>query len=848
MLEITKIKIENLAEDCITDEVHPRISFELSSDQENVELMNAKISVGDWIFETKEQVAISYQGRPLEPFTEYKVNIEVLDNYGNMANGESTFETGRGSTPWNASWITDTTYQLKERHESPETMTFQKKLSIQKSIRSVKIYATALGIYEINLNGRKVGKDYFAPGYTTYKRNLQYQVYDISKQIKEDNRLTVVVGGGWAVGAFNYKRVNRAWADRQALLMEVRITYEDGTTEIIGTDESWKVTRDGNYRFTEFYAGETYDATIDLDKITWINAGIESIRYQPEIVATYGSMVREQEIMTPISVTHAQSGMLIYDMGQNFAGVIRAKIRGEKGQKVVFHHAEVLMDGELFLKPLRSAIQQASYICIDGEQEYSPRMTYMGFRYVGVEGIAEKDLELLGVALYSDMETNGSFYCSNDLINKLQNAIVWGTKSNFVDIPTDCPQRDERMGWTGDIAVFSPTAAYNFDTSRFFEKWLRDVKVEQRHGGGIPMVVPSTFVPMQWELMITMAVDHWGDACVWVPWAEYQARGDIRVLKEMYPTMKKYVKACKFWAQLFSVGKHRRIWRLLHHYGDWCSPNENLMGWMSKGKWTATAALARTSANLSQIAEILGEKEDATYYSKLSQETSDAYRSLLMDKDCKIKNEFQTGYVLPLHYNMLNEEDQKQTAANLVEMVRKNDYHIATGFPGTPYILFALAEHGYEKDAFHMLLKDTCPSWLYEVKAGGTTVWERWDALREDGTCNSGDDDGTNGMVSFNHYASGSVGAFLYQKIAGIQSITAGYKKFKIAPLIGGGITFAKGLVKTPYGEISSSWHMESNLFYIEISVPVGTNCRLELPDGSVHAYGSGNYTCTAKI
>lgn len=472
----------------------------------------------------------------------------------------------------------------------------------------------------------------------------------------------------------------------------------------------------------------------------------------------------------------------------------------------------------------------------------------MGFRYVGVTGIDEKDLELTAVALYSDIGETGEFACSNDLVNKLQQSIKWGAKSNFVDIPTDCPQRDERMGWTGDIALFSPTAAYNFDTSRFLEKWLRDVKAEQTRGGGIPVTVPLVRVPMQWEIMIPMAVDHWGDACILVPWAEYRARGDLGLLNRMYPVMKRYIKACKFWAGLFSFGKHRRIWRLLHHYGDWCAPGIGLWGWMGRGKWTATACLSHSSRIVSQIADLLGKKEEAACYAKLSAETAEAYRDILMEKDCRVKKEFQTAYVLPLYYQMLSEEDKKKTAAHLVRLIRENDYHIATGFPGTPFVLFALADNGYTEDAYKMLLTDTCPSWLYEMKVGGTTIWERWDALREDGTCNTGADDGTGGMVSFNHYASGAVGDFLYRRTAGIEAVEGGYKTFKIEPVIGGGLTWAKGRVITAYGPASSEWKCENGSFTITVEVPVGTTCYLTMPDGEKKTLGSGTYTMSTKL
>lgn len=848
MLNISRLTVENLTVNCVTDQKHPRFSFCLESDRQNVTLHKAIISVGDWRHETTDQIAVPYEGPELKPFTQYTAKVDVTDEAGEEAQASVTFETGRLDTSWEAKWITDGSYRFTEPKISPKTMTFKKEINCRKEIKSARVYTTALGIYLLLLNGEKVGKDYFAPGFTSYKHQLQYQTYDVTEQLKNKNELIAVVGGGWAVGSFTYKRRNRVYAKRQALLCELRITYTDGTQEILGTDESWQVTEDGNYKDTEFYNGEIYDATVDMKQITWRAASLEKVKLQPELTADYGSPVRAREVFLPVASFRSKSGSIIYDFGQNFAGVICAKLTGKRGQKIVFQHAEILMEGELYTEPLRTAKQEAVYICGDGTQTYSPQMTYMGFRYVGVKGIEQEQLELSAIALYSDIEDNGEFSCSNELINQLQSNIRWGAKSNFVDIPTDCPQRDERMGWTGDIALFAPTAAYNFDTSRFLEKWLKDVKAEQTFGGGIPVTVPLVRVPFQWEIMIPMAVDHWGDACILVPWAEYLIRGDMGILKRMYPTMQRYIKACKFWAGLFSVGKRRRIWRLLHHYGDWCAPGVNLWGWMGRGKWTATACMAYSSSIVAEIAGLLGKAEDAAYYKELSRQTAEAYRDILMDRDCRVKKEFQTAYVLPLHYKLLKEEDRKKAAAHLVRLIRENNYHIATGFPGTPYVLFALADNGYEEDAYKMLLTDTCPSWLYEVKVGATTIWERWDALREDGTCNTGEDDGTGGMVSFNHYASGAVGDFLYRRIAGIEALKGGYKSFRIAPILGGGLTWAKGSVKTAYGKISSEWKCQAGEFMIDIQVPVGTTCHLVLPEGEDKILGSGKYSFRQEL
>ena len=852
MLKISRLTVEHLSRDCVTDCEQPRVSFQIESDRQNVSLKKAKIWVGDWSTETESQILVPYTGKKLNPFTEYPVVVKVMDDKGEAAEAVTSFETGRMGTAWKAQWITDGKYHFTEKKISPKTMTFRKKIHCEKKIAKARLYATALGIYEMTLNGEKVGDIYFAPGFTSYKHQLQYQTYDVTEQLKSsegmENELIAVVGGGWAVGSFTYKRVNRNYADRQALLCELRITYEDGSEEIIGTDESWEVTLDGAVRETEFYNGEIYDATVDMDKIAWHKASREQVKLQPEILAQYGAPVKAHEVFHPVSVTKAPSGVLIYDFGQNFAGVISAKIKGKKGQKITFRHAEILMDGELFTKPLRSAKQEAVYICKDGEQTWSPRMTYMGFRYVSMEGAAEEDVELSAIALYSDVEDNGEFSCSNELVNKLQSSIRWGAKSNFVDIPTDCPQRDERMGWTGDIALFSPTAAYNFDMSRFLEKWFKDVRSEQNKGGGIPVTVPLVVVPGQWEIMIPMAVDHWGDACILAPWAEYKMRGDLGLLKTMYPTMKRYMKACKFWAGFGSVGKNKYIWKLLHHYGDWCAPGIGMWAWMGRGKWTATACMSHSSKILSQIAELLGEKEDVVYYRNLSEKTAEAYRDLLMEKDCTVKKEFQTAYVLPLYYGMLSDEDKKKTAAHLARIVRENDYHIATGFPGTPYILFALADNGYEEDAFKMLMTDTCPSWLYEMKVGGTTIWERWDALREDGTCNSGEDDGTGGMVSFNHFSYGAVGDFLYRRIAGIETLSGGGKEVRIAPMVGGGLTQARGVVNTAYGKVTSEWWINDGKFTLHVDIPCSTTAIVKLPGGEEKKLGSGSYTLEEKL
>jgi alpha-L-rhamnosidase len=849
MLTITRFQVENLKEGCVTDRANPKFTYALDSDRANVTVQQAQLQVGDWQTTEARQTGTRYDGSPLTPFTTYTATLTVTDDAGETAAATLTFETGRMGTPWEAQWITDPTYKFTEKKVSPIPMTFRKQIQTEKKIASAKLYATAMGIYELTINGKKVGNRYFAPGFTSYKTSLQYQTYDVTDLLTGKDELIAVVGGGWAVGSFVFTRVNRVTADRQALLLELRVQYEDGTQAVIGTDESWDVSEGGNFRMTDIYDGETYDATIDLNTIQWNRAAQEALRVSPKVQADYSAPVTAHEVFTPISMDRRADGTTIYDFGQNFAGVISLNIKSAKaGQVITVKHAEILNpDGTLNVAFLRTAKATATYTCKEGAQQYAPRMSYMGFRYASVEGIAPEDVEVSAIALYSDVERIGDFQCSNEMINQLQSNIIWGSKSNFVDIPTDCPQRDERMGWTGDIAVFSPTACFNFDMSRFLEKWLLDVKAEQLPTGGIPNTVPVQGYGFP-ATMPEMAIDWWGDACVLVPWAEYQARGDVELLRELYPTMKKFVKACKWWAGLFSFGKNKYIWNTpaVLHFGDWVAPDVPQMGqWQARAKWTATASLKNTSAVTAQVAEVLGLTDEAAYYKDLSEKVADAYISVFTDGNGKLLEEFQTAYVLPLYMKMFPDSaTQAKAAENLAALVKKNDYRIGTGFPGTPYILFALADNGQEETAFRMLTNTDCPSWLYEVKAGATTIWERWDGLDENGVCPIGDD-GTDTMISYNHYASGAVGAFLYRRVAGIEATEAGYRTFRIQPLVGGGITWAKAHVDTPYGLISSSWKVENGVFALTVQVPVDTTCQLTLPDGTTQTLGSGQYSFT---
>ena len=840
MLRISSLTVEGLEKDCVTDKA-PILSFSLDSDVPGEAFAHALIKVNDWEVNTKDQINNRYEG-PLMPFAEYTVEVTAYTKSGASAKAATVFQTGRLHTPWSGKWITDLDYEVPEKL-SPLPMNFLKSFKVAGKIKRAWINCTALGVYEVSLNGKKVGEDYFAPGFTSYLNQIQYQTYEITGLLEETNELRFVVAGGWAVGAFNYIRKNKISADRQALLAEIHLEYEDGSSRTVATDDTWMVSLEGNYRMAEWYDGETYDARISENAIGWKRAGITKPRKNPKIIAQYGLPVRRQETMRPISLERSPSGEWIYDFGQNFAGVISARIKGEDGQKLVFRHAEVLVEQELFVKSLRTAKATATYICKAGEQHYSPKLTYMGFRYVGVSGIAPEDIVLEAFVLHSDLKEIGQFACSNPLLNQLQSNIRWGGKSNFVDIPTDCPQRDERQGWTGDIAVFASTACYNFDMSRFFDKWLLDMRSEQGRGGGYPMVIPKA--GDHWP---AMASSCWGDSAILVPWAAYLSRGRVEVLEEHYASMQRFLKAAKWWASFLATSPtNSHIWQFPFHFGDWAAPEGQVKDWLKKGKWIGTAYFANSCRIMGQIAEVLGRKEDQAYYETLREKINVAYRKTFTDGNGNLKQEFQTGYVLPLHFDMTDEQESMQMASNLSRLIREAGNHLTTGFTGTPYILFALSDNGKLDEAYDLLLQETCPSWLYAVKAGGTTIWERWDALRPDGTVNieelsgkKSNEASAGGMVSFNHYANGAVGDWLYKRLLGLEPVTGGYRSFQVKPMIGGGITWAKGSTITPYGKIEVDWKIEEDTLTIAVDVPVSTKCQVVFPSGEQIVLKSG--------
>lgn len=732
---------------------------------------------------------------------------------------------------WLGTWISDADYRF-ESPSSPVPMAFRRLFEVKKDAAAIHIFVTAMGIFDLYMDGKRISEEYFNPGFTDYSAHLQYVEYELKDIAAGIHELTAIVAGGWAVGRTTHvddttRSKSKMSAERQALLCDLVLDYTDGSHETIGSDDAYEVCEDSPWRFGDFYDGETYDARIELSKAVWKPAMIEKLRVQPKICARYGLPVTAHEHFPPVSWFQAASGEWIADFGQNMAGIVKFTVNGHEGQEIVIRHAEALENGELYIQNLRSARQTVKYICREGKQTWSPRFTYMGFRYTGISGVSPEEIEISALAVYSDFRTIGSFRCSNEDLDQLQSNLTWSGKSNFVDIPTDCPQRDERQGWTGDIALFSPTACFNFGMKEFLRKWLLDLKTEQTALGSIPFVIPA-----RKGITPTLTTSCWGDSCILVPWTLYMSEGDEEILRIMYPTMKKYMADVKRWAALsLPIYGSPHILKLPFQFGDWCAPVGNIKDWLGHGPWVGTAYYAHSCELMARIASILGKKGDAERFTALHEKVKNAFRKVFTDGHGRVKDEFQSAYVLALAFGLENEENRSAMAGHLWNLIRDNGLHLATGFPATPHLLFALSDNGYAKEAYQLLLQDSDPSWLYQIRHGATTMWEGWSSVQEDGSIRES---------SLNHYAYGSVGAFFYRRICGLEATEPGYRRFRIRPIPGGGLTWAECTHESPYGKITVHWEQGGDHFRLHAEVPEGTDCDVILPDGQSTSIGGG--------
>ena len=843
MFDITELRIDERLAPIGISSAFPSFSWKLKSAQKDTMQLAYRIMINkqeEVIWDTQLcTIELSTNipcGVALEAYTHYTLQLSVTNNHGHHATHESSFYTGKLEEPWLGKWITSNLQNDRQNHLPPEL--FQTQFELTEVPKQAFLYASAMGIYHGELNGQKVSDIYFAPGYTHYQTYLQYQTYDVSEWIqKGSNQLRFLLANGWYLGTIGSK--NNNYGKQRALICELHIYYEDGRKEIIATDSKWKYTIDTEVRDADFYNGETIDRT-KRDEASWTWHGAnERSNVALELKPHYGAYVREDQRLTPTKLEND-----VYDFKQNHAGIVHIKVNAKKGTTIVIRHAEILNnDGSLFTKNLRKAKQQLTLICGEaGEQTFTPQFTFMGFRYIQIEASDSIEIiELESIVLTSDAQKTGSFTCSDPLLSRFQENIEWGQRSNFIDIPTDCPQRDERMGWTGDIAVFASTASHNRNIKTFMRKWLYDLTLDQRANGTIPVTIPEikTYQPTPFHVPIAI----WGDAATMVPWAVYQAYGDRSLLEKQYASMKSYTLSEIRAAARVGKGMNQYVWNWNpFQYGDWCAPDERVGQWKRKGKYLATAFFANSVHIMCQAARDLDKHEDERYFKEYLEKIKNAYASIYILEDGTLLGDFQSHYVCALYFGLIPESQKPKVAKRLVELVRLNKHRIQTGFAGTPYLAFALTDNGYIEDAYKVLQNTQSPSWLYTVKAGGTTVWERWDALDENGHIQTTKKHSIADMVSFNHYAYGAVGDFYYRRILGIEAIKAGYQEFQIKPVIGGTLTSAKGSLETVHGLIQVEWKIEDDTISVDVEVPTNTKCTLILPNKTKHPIGSGKY------
>jgi alpha-L-rhamnosidase len=782
--------------------------------------------------ESEESILQSYKGPDLKSGNRYYWQVKIWDNKGKESKWSTTayYEMGLLSqSDWKAKWIemeNDTIRYSPSPH-------FRKEFLTTKTVATARIYVTSHGFYELQLNGKKVGDQVLTPGWTSYGKRLQYQVYDVTNMLlKGNNAIGAVLGDGWYRGTLAWGNNWAIYGKRLGVLFQLKITYTDGSESMVISDETWKASNDGAIRMNDIYNGETFDATKKL--IGWNNTGYDDKNWQHvkigyynnvNLIASEGSPIRKIQEIKPVKIFRTPKGKLIADMGQNMVGWLRLKVSGKKGTVVTLRHAEVMDKyGEFYTTNLRVAKCQVIYT-LDGtgEESYEPRFTFMGFRFVEISGFPGelKVDNLTGVVVHSDMAVTGSYECSNPLINQLQHNIQWGQKGNFVDVPTDCPQRDERLGWTGDAQAFCRTAAFNMDVSSFFTKWFKDITADQKPGGEVPDVIPD--ILNKQDALSAQPSSGWGDVSVIAPWTMYLVYGDKDFLINQYQSMKAWVEYIR------KKAGDSYIWKGGSKYGDWLFYHPPVNNHTEPDGYTdhdfiATAFYAYSTSILAEAAKALGKTDDAKMYADLFNKIKDVFINEYITKAGRVGTNSQTSFVLALKFNLLPENLRAKAAEFLVNDIKSRNNHLSTGFLGTPYLCHVLSDNGYTDTAYDLLLQETYPSWLYPVKMGATTIWERWDGEKTDSTFQDP------GMNSFNHYAYGAIGDWMYRVSAGIETMGPGYKHIILQPHPTGKLTYSRASFESSYGTIASGWERKDGKVIIKVMIPANTSATIILP------------------
>lgn len=854
---INNTQCENLENPMGLDLLQPRLSWQMTSDKRNCSQVAYEIVVsGEPSFSngattwktgkvmTSQSIHIAYQGTALQPGKRYYWKVRAWDNSGRVSPWSKTawWETGLlQPANWTAKWIGPGYTEDAVMRPSP---LFRKQFSLTKKIKAARLYITSQGLYCAFINGKKVGDSYLTPGWTSYRNRLQYQSYDVTDGISNgNNAIGVMLANGWFRGHLAWQKNLNIYGTDLALLAQLVITYTDGHRETITSDESWRSST-GAIRHSEIYDGEINDAR--LEKTGWNTAAYNDKDWSPvttpainndRLIATYNEPVKKHETFKPIKIFHTPEGDLVADFGQNLVGIVNLMVNGKAGDSVVLYHAEVLdKKGNFYTDNLRDAKQQNIYVLKgNGEEHFEPYFTFQGFRYVKIKGFPGELTanNLVATALYSDMKQVGSFSTSHPLINQLQHNIQWGQNGNFLDVPTDCPQRDERLGWTGDAQVFSRTAAFNRQVYNFFSKWMGDVAADQLEDGRVPHVIPNVLGKGNGGSA------GWADVATIIPWNMYLAYGDTAILQQQYASM-------KAWVGYMQKASKNYLWNTTGHFGDWLfyRPDDDNDGRsaITDKHFIAQCFFAHSTQLLINTAQVLRKEEDQKIYTALLQNIKQAFLKEYATAGGRLVSNTQTAYVLALQFDMLPENLRQQAAERLVQNIKDYNYHLTTGFLGTPYLCHVLTRFNYTDIAYRLLLQETYPSWLYPVKMGATTIWERWDGQKPDSTFQ------TPSMNSFNHYAYGAIGDWMYRVVAGIDTDTSGpgYRSIRIRPHPGKGLTEVNAGLQTLYGQVASHWSIQGSQLILEVEVPVNTTATIYIPTGNTDTVTENNMPLSA--
>ncbi|MFV0605916.1 MAG: family 78 glycoside hydrolase catalytic domain [Niabella sp.] len=833
---VNNLLTENLSNPLGIDAQHPRFSWQLQSDKRNTVQTAYEIQVkknNEIVWNSGKilsdsSVYISYKGKPLQSRLQYNWQVRVWDNKSKKPSKwsqQSSFYTGIfHPSEWKATWIEA---GFKDTVDGPSPL-FRKEFASNKTIQSAMVFITSHGMYEASINGKKIGDAVLTPGWTSYNKRLQYQVYDVTNLIKNgNNALGVVLGSGWYRSALAWGNNKNRYGKTLGLLLELQITYKDGSTTTIISDDSWK-TATGSIQFSEIYNGEIIDARKEkkgwelpgYNDAGWAKAKLANYSNQ-HLIANRNEPVKKQEVFKPVKIFTTPKGEKVIDFGQNLVGWATIKVSGKAGDSIIINHAEVLdKDGNFYTENLRAAKCENIYVLNgNGVENFHPHFTWQGFRFIKITNYPGEMLpeNVEAIALYSDMKTTGTFTTSNKLVNQLQHNIEWGQRGNFLDVPTDCPQRDERLGWTGDAQAFCRTAAFNMNVHNFFTKWLRDVEADQVDGK-VPFVIPN--------VMGNNSVNSagWADVVTIAPWQMYLAYGDQLILDSQYNSMKAYVESIR------KIAKND-LWNTGSHFGDWLfyRPEDDNDGRaaVTDKYLIAQCFYAHSTQLLINTAAILGKAGDEKEYSDLLTKIKAAFNKEYVTPSGRLVSGTQTAYILVLHFDMLPEALRKQAAERLAENIKGYGYQLTTGFLGTPYLNHVLTKFGYNDIAYKLLLRDKYPSWLYPVTQGATTIWERWDGQKPDGSFQH------KWMNSFNHYAYGAIGDWMYRKMAGVDTYEdgAGYKHIKIKPHIGEGFTNVAASLKTYYGTVGNQWEVNDKGITMQSEIPANTRATIWIPE-----------------